>query len=267
VSIVQSRHPLLHQVREGARWVGQDAYPAWPVVADEHERWLEFVDAKRELPRFMPRLRDRAGQRDDALAEISVGYFLERHCGLSIVGWEPPAANGKTGEYLVRLPDRRDMFVEVKARGWEDEIVLTEGPRSPRLLLSKYIQAEARATAPWRSIREAVKKAYPKMQDTLPTLLVINDDLFVALNNWPLNAEIALYCPRGAGNHPDGYLAENGCFVRHTHERLGAVGVLNVDFPCGAPHARFRFRLYDNPHCLSAVAVPNTVFSGHPRHP
>src|SRR5207249_3564008 len=164
--------------------------------------------------------------RDDALAEIAVGYFLERHAGLPIVGWEPPGANGKTGEYLVRLPDGRDMFVEVKARGWEEEVVLIEGWHSPRLRLPKYIHAEARATAPWRSVRETVKKAYPKMADTRPTLLVIHDDLFVALNTWPLNTEIALYTARGRGHHPDGYLAEDGSFVGDTHRRLGAVGVL-----------------------------------------
>lgn len=159
------------------------------------------------------------------------------------------------------------MFVEVKARGWEEEVVLAEGWHSPRLRLPKYIDVGGGATAPWRSVRESVKKAYPKMADTRPTLLVINDDLFVALNNWPLNAEIALYTPRGRGHHPDGYLAEDGCFVGHTYQRLGAVGVLNVDFLYGVPVARIRFRLYDNPNCLPAVAVPKTVFVGYPRHP
>ncbi len=77
MTIIPAHHPLLARVRQGARWVGQDAYPAWPIVADEHERWLEFINGKGELRRFLPRLRDRAAQRDDALAEIAVGYFLE----------------------------------------------------------------------------------------------------------------------------------------------------------------------------------------------
>jgi len=46
MTIVPTRHPLLHHVRQGARWVGQDAYPSCVEVADEHERWLEFVDGK-----------------------------------------------------------------------------------------------------------------------------------------------------------------------------------------------------------------------------
>ena len=83
------RHPLLHLMRQGARWVGQDGYPAFEHITDEHERWLEYVDAKAQLGRFLPRLRDRARQRDEALAEIAVAYFLERHASLPIVEWEP----------------------------------------------------------------------------------------------------------------------------------------------------------------------------------
>ena len=60
-------------------------------------------------------------------------------------------------------------------------------------------------------------------------VLVIHDDLFVALNTWPLNTEIALYTARGRGHHPDGYLAEDGSFVGDTHRRLGAVAAGQLD--------------------------------------
>lgn len=104
------------------------------------------MNGRGELQRFLPRLRNRAGQRYDTLAEIAVGYFLDRQCGLPIIEWEPQGAYGKTGEYLVQLPDGRTVFVEVKARGWEEEIVMSEGSRSLRLLLPKYIGVETRAT-------------------------------------------------------------------------------------------------------------------------
>ena len=261
------RHPLLHFVSQGARWVNQDHYPSHLEGADEHERWLEFIKRKGELTRFLPRLRDRANQHDEALAEIGVGYFLEKQCGLPIVGWEPSGANGKTGEYLTACSEGGKMFVEVKARGWEEEVVWTEGPNSQRLSRPKFIHAEARATAPWRSVRQAVKKAYPKMPSNMPTLLVICDDLFVALISMPINIEIALYCPRGAGSYSsDGdYLGEDGCFVDSRYEYLGAVAALNIDFPLGHSQARFRFRLYDNPKCLPAVAVPQKSFAGYHR--
>lgn len=100
---------------------------------------------------------------------------------------------------------------------------------------------------------------------TRPTLR-LHADLFVALSNWRLNTEIALYTPKGRGSHPDGY-PEDGCFVGRTYERLGGVGVLHVDFPAGAGMARFRFALYDNPNSLPAVAIPKTIFVGYPRHP
>jgi hypothetical protein len=91
------------------------------------------------------------------------------------VGWEPPGADRATGEYIVSVSDGRDMFVEVKARGWEQEIVQAEGTRSPRLQQPKYIHAEFRSMAPWMTVREAAKKAYHKMPNMMPTLLVIHD--------------------------------------------------------------------------------------------
>lgn len=264
-AIVPALHPLLNRVQQGARWVGQDEYPAWPDVAAEHERWLEFVSTKGELGRFLPRLRDRAAQRDDTLAEIGAGFFLEKQGGLPIVGWEPAGANGKTGEYLVRLPDGRGMFVEVKAPGWEQELVEAEGPQSPRLRRPKYLHAEARSTAPWNSVREAVKKAYPKVPDTMPTMVIIHDDLMVSLSDWGETiGDIALYCPRGKGHHSAGYLAEDGPFVGTAYERLGAVGVLNVTF-AGAG-ATYRFSIYGNPNCLPRVAVPVGAFPHHYSH-
>jgi hypothetical protein len=266
VAIDPSRHPLLHLVWQGARWAGQDAYPTSPKAADEHERWLEFIDQKGEIGRFLPRLRDCAAKRDETLAEIAVGYFLDPYCGLPIAAWEPPGANGKKGEYLVSLPDGRNMFVEVKAPGWEEEVVDAEGRNSPRLSQWKHIDGEGRRLTPWKGVRGAIGKAYPKMPDTMPTLLVIKDDQFVALHDWLSNVKIALYCPRGAGDYPNcDYLAEDGSFVGSAYKRLGALGILNVDFLEGSSGASFRFTAFDNPNCLPAVAVPPGIFPGPPR--
>lgn len=261
------RHPLLHRVSQTARWINEGAYPAHLECADEHERWLKFVDSKCELARFLPRLRDRANQRDETLAEIGVGYFLATQCGLPILEWEPSGANGKIGEYLTVCHDGREMFVEVKAPGWEEEVVWIEGYNSDRLAQPKFIDGEARSTAPWRSVRQSVKRAYPKMPADKPTLLVICDDVFIGLNDMPLNNEIALYCARGSGVHRgDGdYLAENGCFVDSTFECLGSVAVLTVDFPLHCSPARYRFRCYDNPKCLPTVAVPPGIFGQYHR--
>ena len=155
------------------------------------------------------------------------------------------------------------MFVEVKSPGWEAEIARIEGRASLRLQMPKYIQAEARSTDPVRSLRGALAKAYPKMPDSLPTLLVINDDLMVPLHSWGNVVEIALYCERGTGHHSSGYLAEDGCFVGTQYERLGGVGIFNVRL--GASGLEYRFSLFDNPCGLPRTAVPRTIFKAFSR--
>ena len=125
----------------------------------------------------------------------------------------------------------------------------------------KYVQGDARATAPWASVRHAVKKAYPKMSDTVPTLLVINDDRFVPLASWQSNVKIALYSPKGQG-HTSGYLDEDGSFVDARHERLGAVGVFHVDL--GGQGIQYRFAVFENPQARVANALPAWMPRQHP---
>ena len=151
----------------------------------------------------------------------------------------------------------------MKSPGWEDEIVKTEGRNSPRLQ-TKHVDMDARATAPWASVRHAVAKAYPKMPTTMATMLVINDDLITPLADWgDWVTDIALYCPRSPG-HTSGYLAEDGPFVDHRYARLGAVAIFQVDMPAQRP--RYRFALFENPHALPPVVVPYAFGAGYPRY-
>lgn len=266
VSYMTARHPLLRLMAEGAHWRGRDEYPTLPGVADEHERWLEFLDGHGQLPCYLPRLRGPIERRDDTLAEIAVGYFLERWGGLPIIEWAPVLANGKRGEFLVRLPGGGPLFIEVKSPSWRAEIARARGQGSPRLLQPRYIHAEGGSTAPWRGVRDSVRRASGQTPGTMPTMLVINDNLFVPLNNWPLNVEIALYCPRGHGTHPaESYLAEDGCFVSTAYELIGAVGVLNIDRYRTSGATEYSFKIYDNPRCLEAVAVPQGILEGYER--
>jgi hypothetical protein len=265
IAIDRSRHPLLYEVSRGAQWVGSDDFPSCVEWADEHEAWLRFVKATGAWAHYLPRLKGPKERRDEAFAEMAAAYFLVVKCGLRLLEWEPAGANGKRGECLLGTATRKPVFVEVKAPGWEDEIAKAEGQSSPRLQLPKYIHAEARSTGPWASVRHAVKKAYPKMPDTMPTLLVINDDLMVSLLDWGHNVtEIGLYTPRSAG-HDSGYLAEDGPFADSRCERLGAVGILNVRLlPTGID---YRFALYENAHSLPAVVAPREVAALPSRFP
>lgn len=262
-AIDPNRHPLLHEVAQGAQWVGTDDFPSFLAWADEHEAWLRFVKDTGGLAHYLPRLRGPKERRDEAFAEIAVAYFFARKCGMSVLDLEPLGANGKRGEFLIGFDRRQPVFVEVKSPGWEDEIAKAEGQTSDRLELPKYIHAEARSTAPWACVRHAVKKAYPKMPDTIPTLLVVNDDLMVSLADWgEFVTDIGLYTPRHPG-HTSGYLAEDGPFVDGRCERLGAVGVFKVDLP--SEGIRYRFALFENPHALPSVAIPPQFAEGHPR--
>ena len=102
------------------------------------------------------------------------------------------------------------------------------------------------------------------MPDSIPTLVVINDDLLVSLLDWsPTVTDIGLYAPKSSG-HTSGYLAEGGPFADARCERLGAVGVLNVRLP--ATGIEYRFRLFENHHALAAVRVPPSFAEGYPRY-
>jgi hypothetical protein len=263
-TIDATRHPLLHALAATSQWMGADQYPSCIEWADEHESWLQYLRSEAALDRYWPRIKGIKEQRDEALAEIAVAYFFGVKCSLPIVEWEPAGVAGKVGEFAVRDCAGTRIFVEVKSPGWEAEIVADEGRATPRLLQPKYIDAEARATGPWAAIRHAVRKAYPKLPSTLPTLVVVNDDLMVSLSDWGTNVgDIALYASRHPG-YSQGYLAENGPFVNRDFERLGGVGVFTVDLPSGG--MRYRFELFENDFALPAVAIPKTFLPQYDRH-
>lgn len=273
------RHPLLHRVAQGAKWAGQDAYPAWPWVADENEKWLKLIATRlgeTGIDHYTNKLREPRAKRNEFLVELATAYFLDTRCALPVVGLEPPGSGGKTGEFLFGLPDKRQMFVEVKSPGWEGEVEEEErlkrvGPRPRGRLLRldqpKYQHLEGRAFHHTQRVRDTVAKAYPKMPERLPTLLVISDDLFVSLTDsddmvkWALFAKRSIDPIHEAAKYQPQWTTEDGCFLGSQYERLGAVAVFN--FIPGEPY-RYRFTLFRNPHALEAVQVPAKAFAGWP---
>jgi hypothetical protein len=270
------RHPRLHRVSQGAKWLGQDGYPAWSFVADEHEQWLKLIETRAGqagLDHYVNKLQEEAKRRDEFLAELAVAYFLDARCGLPIVRLEPPGAAGKTGEFLVQLPDKREMFVEVKSPGWESQVVQDEVAtlggkplrgRPDRLNQPKYVHGETRSYNHTQCVRDTVAKAYPKMLDTAPTLLVINDDLVPSLTDSLDMVKHALFGKRlidpqhPAAQYQPRWWQDDGCFLDHRYERLGAVGV----FSCVPEDPyRYSFKLFQNPHALRTVRVPSRRFA------
>lgn len=252
-------YPLLYSVSQGARWVGQDEFPSCEEWASEHEQRLQFIQTAGVWDDYYPRLQDRASQRDAAFAEIAAAYFLHYKRGLQILDWHPLGANGKEGDLLVGLQPTGKMFVEVKGPGWESEVIEAQGRHSPRLHQSKYIGEEGRWSDPTVPIRRAVDKAYVdnkghlRLPDSMPTLLIIVDDLWRPLNFSPLWLKIAFFTPK-SDRHSTGYLAKDGCFVGSHYDRLGAVGILNVMLMNAT--SEYRVTIFHNPNALRAVTIP-----------
>ncbi|MDE2321127.1 MAG: hypothetical protein KGL31_04315 [candidate division NC10 bacterium] len=242
----------------------------WREWADEVETWFQFLKDREGWDRYLPRLRDDARTRDETLSEIAVTYFLKTRCGLQVLEWEPLGRKPKRGEFLVGHDSGPNIFIEVKSPGWEAEIIRevakdltreTGVPELPlRLKRPKYLAGDGGCTDPVTDVRKAVDKAYPKLPDSIPTMLIVADDLRVALNSWPEVVRIALYCRRAQG-YATGYLAEDGCFASQRYEHLGAVGVFNVQLKGST--FEYRFCVFHNPNCLPAAAIPKTVFADY----
>ena len=56
-NIDSERHPLLHDVAQGAQWRGADEFPPCVTWADEHEAWLRFAKETGGFDHYVRRLR------------------------------------------------------------------------------------------------------------------------------------------------------------------------------------------------------------------
>jgi hypothetical protein len=186
---------------------------------NEINKWLLFIRSKNQLERYLPRLRDYRTRRDEALTEIASAYVMEVKLKYPIISWEEKTIGDKNVEFVV-LDDSHKIYCEVKSPGWEGE--LTEDERSSgRKDLPKHMDGEGRSIGPWRKIRYAIKKAYPKFLPNCRNLLIINDDLFVNILEIPENIDIALFEESGI------YDGEKGYFTSKDFKNIGGVLVLN----------------------------------------
>src|SRR2546428_5364320 len=207
--------PLAAALRDEAEWLSHDhLYPAWQVYADEIERILQFADIQGQIGRYWPRLIARVPQRDSALDELRVAYFLDS-CGLRIAEWEPPGMDQKKGEFLVLAPSGARVFVEVKGPRWEGELKKGE-IRAGRTMQPKDLYLETRAVAPWKQIQFEVDKAYDKFLPTTNNLLVvIGHRGFISLEHGTaMHASQALY-----------ERSHTGCFTTAKYANIGGSGV------------------------------------------
>jgi hypothetical protein len=229
-------------IRDGSAWTTEDQFPSHQTWADEVERVLNFAQAKGQFEKYLPKLRGNARQRNSALAELRVAFFLFRN-QFPVVEWEPIGANNREGEFTIRTPAGANIFVEVKSPSWEGELS-DEERASGRKQIGKYLYAETRSIAPWERVQFAVNKAYGKFRSDTSNLLIIADDLFVSLEHGSeMQADLALFGQRNGGY-----------FTNASKENLGGVGFFWVKN--NLVEVWYEMKLFLNPHALPLVALP-----------
>jgi hypothetical protein len=242
--------PLTALLKSEASW--HDNFPAWQAFADECESLLVFLQERKALGHFWPRLRAKQQQRDEALNEIRVAYFLHS-VSYPVVDWEPTDAGNRKLEYAVAISSQR-MLVEVKSPGWEAE--LSDEQRSAgRANEPKYREnvSEGGPAGPVQVIRRAVEKALPKFSGNFSSLVVISDDCFVNLGEWgwgPLTTALTQKLVGGYGP---------GLFLGTAYSTIGAACLFRAVLYAGQNEVKYESLCLANPNSRSSSAVPEAA--------
>lgn len=208
---------------------------------------MYFLETKQvQFEHYLSSLNGRKRQRDAALAELRVAFYLHRNT-FRVSDWRPIRMNGREGEYLVRGPVGTDVFVEVKGPTWQFELS-DEELRQGRQHKPKDLSFEVRDVEHIKTIQFEVEKAYGKFAPGVQNLLVISDNLFVSLK-FGLDHFVmtALYD-----------LCRDGCFVTDKYRNLGGVGIFWTEYE--GDEIWYEMRLFLNPH--ANVPLPDDLALG-----
>lgn len=238
--------PIARRLLRPDRW--KDKYPTWPDYAKELDALLDFADEQGRLLHFMPRFESKAAQRDEALDELRVAYWLHQS-GFPVVQWEPPGLDGRVGEYLISVPERKNVFVEVKSPGWEGGLSDDER-KAGRAQQPKYGRDEGGAVGNWIPLQKCIERAYTKFDPVQPNLLIVADDFHFGLYDCLDHVELGLY------NTEKGY-GMVGYFTSPAFENLGGVGVFRAFI--GDRGVENEFRVFCNPFALPTAKLPSSI--------
>jgi len=228
-----------------AKWRGKDSFPSCSGWKHEINKWLEFIQGKNQLKRYLPRLNDSKTMRDEALAEILSAYVIEVKLKYSIIGWEEITVGGKNVDFVIR-EGLDEIYCEVKSPGWESELKQKE-LLNRRKGLPKYINREFRSIVPWKAIRHAIKKSYSKFLPNYKNLVILKDDLFVSILDRPSNIiDIALYEALGI------YDGEKGFFSNNNYENVGGILILNCRL---TNRFEYRYKFIGNKHSKEPFSI------------
>jgi len=220
----------------------------------EIEKWLLYINNKGELDRFIPRLTKMNSRKiNEALAEISSAYSLESIFNLKVTGWEVPANGDKNVDFTIDL-NSEEVYCEVKSPSWQSELSKKE-KLGIRKAQGKYKKNEVRFFGHWKNIRYAIKKAYPKFLNNCKNLVIIQDDLWVNILDFPtdIQIEIALF------NNGIGYGGIKGVFISGDYENVG--GVLFININPSSQESIYKYKFVDNPNALKPYKLPINIVS------
>ena len=210
---------------------------------NEIEKWLLYIKNKEELDRFIPRLTKMNSRKiNEALAEISSAYLLESILNLKVTDWEVPTNSDKNVDFTIYL-NSEEVYCEVKRPSWTSELSKKE-KLGIRKAQGKYIKNEARFFGHWVNIRYAIKKAYPKFLSNCNNLVIIQDDLWVNILDFPtdIQIEIALFEDQSVYNNEKGY------FVNSDYENVG--GILFIDINPTSRNKVYKYKFIKNTNAL-----------------
>ena len=242
--------PVARKLISPDKW--NDGYPGPVAYSRELDALLDWADAKGCLWRFQSRLESKSTQRDEAIAELRLAFLLDS-TGFPIVGWDPPGANGKRGEYLLATPENTDVFVELKAPGWESELTPAQ-LAAGRQHKPKYDGMGGGAVGNFMAVHQCITRpnCYPKFTNNQPNLLIIADDLNLPLHDTLFQAEGALYGDKWQ-------YGDDGYFKSTRFENLGGLGIFYAFSAVPSRGIEYQFVIYENPHALPATKLPQSL--------
>jgi hypothetical protein len=215
---------------------------------NEIEKWLLYINNKGELNRFLPRLTKMDSRKiNEVLAEISSAYLLEIILNLKVTGWEVPTSSDKNVDFTIDL-NSEEVYCEVKSPSWQSELSKKE-KLGIRKAQGKYKKNEVRFFGHWENIRYAIKKAYPKFLSHCKNLVIIKDDLWVNILDFPteIPINIALYEETGQ------YNSEKGYFANSDYENVG--GILFIDInPTNSK--KYKIKFFPNENSKIPFIIP-----------
>jgi hypothetical protein len=216
---------------------------------NEIEKWLLYIKNKGELERYLPRLTKMNNIKIfEAISEISSAYLLEIILKLKVTNWEVPTIRDQNVDFTIDLY-LEEVYCEVKSPSWQSELSDKE-KLGIRKTQGKYKKNEVRFFGHWRNINYAIKKAYTKFLNNYKNLVILNDNLFVGILDFPSDSQIkiALY------NDSVAYGGIKGVFVNRDYENVG--GVLFININPSSQENIYKYKFADNPNALNPYNLP-----------